>query len=113
VTTHRLKTWPSEWEAVRSGEKPFEVRATHDRDFAVDDRLQLDEWDPEKGGTIHSFGYSGRVLTARVSYVLHGGRLGLPEKTAVLGLAGVNEWYRDNEGKLIETPAATRKARAK
>ena len=78
------------WEAVRSGAKPFEVRRA-DRDFQVGDTLELDEWDPEKGRLVPGLGYSGRVLVARVSYVLHGGRFGLPESVCVMGLSNVSE----------------------
>jgi len=86
MRTHRLKTWPSYWEDMRSGKKKFEVRV-NDRDFAVGDRVELDEHDPtwvrllnrEKGPT-------GRVLLTHILYILHGGQFGLPEKLCVFGI---------------------------
>lgn len=98
--THDLKTWPTEWEAVKRGDKMFEVRSNVDRDFAVGDMLLLRKWDPgirAYGGLGHgdyvAGAYAARdaesaeTLTMRATYVLHGGRFGLAPGICVIGLA--------------------------
>lgn len=60
--THELKTLPQFFEAVKSGDKTFEVRF-NDRDFKVGDFLLLQEFTP-------SDGYTGAELLVRVSYIL-------------------------------------------
>lgn len=44
---HKLKTWPEFFDAVKSGEKTFEVRK-NDRHFQVGDWLCLMKFDPDK-----------------------------------------------------------------
>ena len=88
MRVHELKTWPEPFEAIRSGRKLFELRAD-DRGFAVGDVLKLYEWDPSPAGegfakTVK--GYTGRGLRAEVTYVLHGGRFGLPEGMCIMSL---------------------------
>lgn len=61
--THELKCWPEYFEAVQSGDKPFEVRKW-DRPYAVGDTLLLREYDPEAQD------YTGRELTRTISYLL-------------------------------------------
>lgn len=58
---HALKTLPEYFEAVRKGDKPFELRE-NDRDFKVGDYLALNEWDGEK--------YTGRSQLVKVTYIL-------------------------------------------
>ena len=91
MKTHRLKTWPSEFEAVRSGVKRFEVRSNRDRDFAVGDILALEHWDPGmyegRGGYVRgqdAFGIDS--VFVRVTYILHGGRFSLPEGVCVMSV---------------------------
>lgn len=96
MKTHRLKTWPSLWEDVRSGRKLFEVRSEKDRDFSVGDTVELDEWDPEAQRP-----HTGRVLCASITYVLHGGRFALPSGVCVLGLDRVFETYRTIDGDMV------------
>lgn len=62
-----------------SGSKPFEVRRD-DRGFAPGDVLHLREWDPS------SSSYTGHELTARVTYVLRGGALGIEDGYVVMGI---------------------------
>ena len=58
---HQLKTLPEYFEAVRKGDKTFELRE-NDRDFKVGDYLALNEWDGEK--------YTGRSQLVKVTYIL-------------------------------------------
>lgn len=58
---HELKTLPEYYEAVRLGEKPFEVRK-NDRDYKVGDTLHLKEWAAGE--------YTGRSLMKPATYVL-------------------------------------------
>lgn len=58
---HALKTLPEYFEAVRKGDKTFEMRKD-DRDFRVGDYLALNEWDGEK--------YTGRSQLVKVRYIL-------------------------------------------
>ena len=61
--THHLKTWPEFFAKLLTAEKTFEYR-DNDRDFGVGDTLVLEEWNPATKQ------YSGRTITARVSYLL-------------------------------------------
>jgi len=63
MTTHRLKTWPEFFSALRSGAKTFDVR-NNDRGFKVGDVLCLEEWFPMTKE------YSGRFILRRVSYIM-------------------------------------------
>lgn len=64
MKTHHLKTWPVHFAAVLSGAKRAELRR-NDRDFAVGDRLVLEEWDPDPRTS-----YTGRSVTVRVTHLL-------------------------------------------
>ena len=77
---HDLKIWPQYYEAVLSGEKNFEVRE-NDRGFREGDDLAL--W--EFGADL----YTGRALTATITYV-HSG-LGMAPGYVVLGLGDMRE----------------------
>ena len=58
---HALKILPEYFEAVRIGEKRFELRC-NDRDFRVGDYLALNEWDGA---------YTGRTELVKVTYILN------------------------------------------
>lgn len=76
---HNLKTWPKYfWDVVR-GEKEFEVRKD-DRNFAVGDTIQLQEWSPEIAQ------FTGSHCNAEVVYKLNGGQFGIADGYCVLGL---------------------------
>lgn len=77
---HELKTWPEMFQAISSGEKPFEVRRD-DRGFEVGDWLRLREFEDVAQR------YTGRELRRRISYVLPGGQFGLAPEFVVLGLS--------------------------
>ena len=79
MQTHRLKTWPDEFISTMWGNKSFELRV-NDRGFQSGDYLQLEEWDPETKE------YTGRILMRQVSYILHGGKFGLPENMVIMSM---------------------------
>lgn len=78
VPQHELKTWPTPFQAVFDGRKRYEIRAA-DRPFEVGDELLLREWIPESG-------YSGRVITATITYMTAPGSWGLPETLCVMSI---------------------------
>jgi hypothetical protein len=76
---HELKCWPPYFDAVRRGDKPFEVRKA-DRDYRVGDTLLLREWRPDWKD------YTGQLLRRRVTFILNGGAFGVEPDTVVMGL---------------------------
>ena len=60
---HRVKSWPSFFEATLAGVKTHDVRRVSDRDYRVGDTLRLMEFDPEKQR------YTGRELCVRITYI--------------------------------------------
>jgi hypothetical protein len=79
-----LKTWPSQFAALASRVKRFEVRV-NDRDFAVGDILRLVEWDPTDRGRA-----TGYVQRMRVMYLLDS-IFGLPSGLCVMGVEHLSE----------------------
>lgn len=63
--THELKTINPYFEDIYSGSKRFELRK-NDRDFQVGDKVNLNEYVPEKDK------YTGRTVSAEISYILQG-----------------------------------------
>jgi ParB family chromosome partitioning protein len=86
---HSLKIWPSYFDAIKSGAKTFEYRK-NDRDFAVGDVLLLQEYDPIRGVSVPGLGYTGRRLTAKITYVAQG-VFGIPDGYCVMSIADVAE----------------------
>ncbi len=93
VRMHYLKTWPEFFQAILSGDKTFEFRSD-DRGFMLGDRLALEHYDPgrmrgsgRQGDYIRvgSFG-SPETIFARVTYIIHGGRMGIPERFCVMAI---------------------------
>lgn len=83
---HELKILPEYYNAVRSGEKKFELRRD-DRGFAVGDRLHLRKWNPEGG-------YTGEVIMTDITYILRGvPRYGLCDGYCILSLGKIIEAY--------------------
>lgn len=78
---HDLKTWPEPFADVWSGLKRFEVRDRSDRTFDRLDGVLLREWSPDGSG------YTGRAVRGTITYVLPGGRFGLPENLCVFAFA--------------------------
>ncbi len=93
MRTHELKTWPEPFDALIRGAKTFELRQD-DRGFAVGDTLVLREWVPDPSYLVDRGRYTGRVHRARVTYLLHGGRFGLPEGLCVMSLSPEPEGKR-------------------
>ena len=60
---HKLKTWPEFFEAIYEGNKAFEIRK-NDREYAVNDILNLQEYDPITGD------YTGRFIKVEVTYIM-------------------------------------------
>jgi hypothetical protein len=86
IMMHELKTWPTAFQAIWDGTKPFELRR-NDRGFRVGDSLHLREWDTQDIGAPFGGVYTGRSLVARITYVLTDGYFpGLQPGFAVLGL---------------------------
>jgi len=73
VTSHHLKTWPVFFQAIRAGDKGFDVRED-DRGFRVGDELVLEE---------HP---GGEVEVRRIGYILRD-FIGLRAGYVVLGFA--------------------------
>ena len=85
MKTHKLKCWPSYFEAIKSGTKTFEIRR-NDRDFAVGDRLILQEFDPYRAEQMGApSGYTDRQVTRVVTYIAQG-VFGLPSEMCVMSL---------------------------
>lgn len=80
--THYLKCWPEYFTANTDGVKTFEVRR-NDRDFQAGDVLQLNEWDPATERE------TGRILWARVLYVLYGPQFGIAAGFCVMSIERV------------------------
>lgn len=75
---HELKILPEYYDAVRCGDKRFEIRK-NDRDFHRGDILRLKEWDGEK--------YTGEELDTIVRYVLYGiDEYGLAEGYCIMSI---------------------------
>lgn len=75
---HELKILPEYYDAVRCGDKKFEIRK-NDRNYHSGDILRLKEWDGEK--------YTGEELDALVRYVLYGmDEYGLAEGYCIMSI---------------------------
>ena len=99
---HILKTWPVFFQATLEGRKTFELRncSEEDRFFQAGDTLRLVEWDHAAQE------YTGRALECSVTYVMDGGRFGLPTHLCVMSIADVRESHAhlDNRSPTGETP---------
>lgn len=77
---HELKTCPEYWEAVKQGEKLFEVRK-NDRNYKVGDWLFLACYN------LKTKEYEGRgMIKCEVTYLLPGGSFGVDKAFCVMGI---------------------------
>ena len=74
---HELKILPEYFDAVRSGDKRFELRR-NDRDFQKGDILRLKEWDGEK--------YTGEEIDVLVRYILFNWTAGLQDGYCIMSI---------------------------
>ena len=72
---HSLKTWPEPFKAIWIGEKTADFRK-FDRDFRVEDHLQLREYDPISNA------FSERYIEVRITHITTG--FGIPEGYCML-----------------------------
>lgn len=79
--THDLKVWPAAFKATVEGTKRHEWRP-HDRNFAVGDRLRLQEFKPN--GPIGE--YTGHEVTVLVTYMTLTGTHDMPEGYCVMSI---------------------------
>lgn len=86
---HTVKTWPSCFQAVKRGEKRFEIRRD-DRGYQKGDLLHQREYDPKRG-LVESDRYTGDSITHRIAYVLTGGQFGLEPGFVALSLEDVSD----------------------
>lgn len=84
---HELKTDPEVFQAVFDGIKSFEVRYD-DRGFNVGDELRLKEtkYSVSERGEGAPLVYTGRIVSAFVTYILRGPNYGLPEGMCIMSL---------------------------
>ena len=85
---HRLKTINPYFNDLWLGKKNFEIRK-NDRGFHEGDKLILEEYNPNSDGKVTGgpYEYTGRVIHAKVSYVLENcPQYGLQEGYCILGL---------------------------
>lgn len=109
MATHKLKTWPEYFKAIKRGVKTFEIRED-DRDpgFKLHDKLELEEFIPcemcagsgrdtrdaqQSDRCICNDSksprgkYTGRILFRRVGYIMHGPQWGLEEGWVIMGIS--------------------------
>ena len=80
MKTHKLKCHPSIFRSIVAKVKTWEYRL-NDRDFDVGDALDYHEWVP---GPCTE--YTGQRAMATVTYIMHGGRFGIPEGYCVMSI---------------------------
>lgn len=82
-TVHVLKTWDEFMQDIALRNKTFEVRK-NDRNYEVGDILILQGFDKDKKA------YTDKQITAKVTYILHGGQFGVEEGYCVMGIVVLN-----------------------
>lgn len=60
---HKVKSWTAFFQAFKNGSKKHDMRDMKDRNYAVDDILILQEYDPFKGE------YTGDELHMKITYI--------------------------------------------
>lgn len=82
---HRLKTWPTYYDAIERGEKTFEVRR-NDRGFQTGDTVELYRTYEDAPGSLVS---SSTPLRFRIGWILQGGQFGIEAAFCVFSLAPI------------------------
>ena len=80
--TMNLKCWPEYFELILSGQKTFEARSNHDREFAPGQVINLCEYDPSTNE------YTGRQRCFKIGFILSG-QFGIPDNVSILSLLPV------------------------
>ena len=88
-TVHKLKTLAHYFDAVKSGEKTFEVRL-NDRAFQTGDILELRRCTTGSAGGVYYDTFT-EPLHKRITYLLQGGQFGIEPRYCVLGLGDIDE----------------------
>lgn len=95
MTEHRLKTLPAHWDAIKRGEKNFEVRRDDRGYYQKGDILMLVrlknplETGRNSDATLVDTDIDGKprhVIRKRISYILTGGQLGIAPGYVVMAL---------------------------
>ena len=90
---HELKILPEYFDAVRSGDKRFELRR-NDRDFHKGDILCLKEWDGEQ--------YTGEEIDGLVRYILFNWTAGLQDGYCIMSIdTMMHDIPRATEGDVV------------
>lgn len=89
---HDLKTWSGAFDAVWKGDKRYEFRPCHDRDFKVGNVLLLREWDELNpvGRAPDAVLYTGRWVRASVTYLTKAPDFGIPAGYVVMSIKLIN-----------------------
>lgn len=85
MAEHTLKVWPEFYDAIESGVKTWEFRRD-DRGFRVGDVLVLEWWGPDSGPEYVDDSATTKHIRVEVTYILHSGRLGVPEGFCVMSI---------------------------
>ena len=81
-SVHKLKTWPQSFEPMWKGLKTAEFRR-NDQRFREGDLLLFYEYRPD--GNV---GYTGRLLIAKVTHIVHGPYFDIPDGYCVMSVRG-------------------------
>lgn len=82
---HTLKTLPESYDAIYEGLKTWDFRK-NDRNYQVGDTLRLLRWSPV------SKLYTGEEMCRQVTWMLDGGRFGVPEGYCIMSLSESPAW---------------------
>lgn len=88
---HELKTLPVYWDAVKRGEKTFEVRRD-DRGFQKGDRLRLirhNGFCTESARGVDPLHQDSYIMQFEITYILTGGQFGIEPGHVVMGIRTV------------------------
>ena len=77
MKVHELKILPEYYDAIRCGDKRFEIRK-NDRDYHSGDILRLKEWDGKK--------YTGEEIDVLVRYILYDWTGGLQDGYCIMSI---------------------------